>query len=121
MNAKKTLWTDPQTLTLYKGIEAETDLPNGGFLRLYGCVQTEPVGYHPHGGPDELETVVHIFAASFWASTETADATTVGSLEELVALTGLSSWDFGSMLYSEYLDRLENDEVEQYLRYCERA
>ncbi len=115
MNAKKTLWTDPKTLTFYKELEAEKDLPNGGLIRLYGTIQTGPLG----GNPDEFETVVHIFAASLWISEETADPTMVGSLEELVALTGLSSWDIGLVLYDGYLACLEDAAAEQYMRYCE--
>lgn len=90
--------------------EVEDELPNGSAWRLYGKVTVEPTGYDAtHGGPTGTETTIHVIGASFWATAETQEGTTVDSLEEFMALTGMSLETIGEAIYEAHQDSLDTD------------
>lgn len=108
---KKVIWSpDHADDRAVREIEVDKELPNGGYLRLYGSVTMDPTGYDAtHGGPTGTETTIHVIGASFWATAETQEGTTVDSLEEFMALTGMSLETIGDAIYEAHQDSLDTD------------
>ncbi len=88
--------------------EVEDELPNGSSWRLYGKVTVDGTDFDiTNGGVKEI--TIHVIGASFWATAETQEGTTVDSLEEFMTLTGMSLEAIGEVIYESYQDSLDPD------------
>lgn len=88
-------------------VETETDLPNGGLLRLYGNVDCDYNDIDDKGQPTGFTFTVGLCNASYWPSATAPLAEELGSLEAVVAATGMTAEELGEIMVMVYNEQME--------------
>lgn len=88
-------------------VETETDLPNGGLLRLYGNVDGDIDDIGDNGQPTGFTFTVGLCNASYWPSATAPLAEELGSLEAVVAATGMTAEELGAIMVMVYNEQME--------------
>ena len=87
-------------------VETETDLPNGGLLRLYGNVGSrEATG--ANGPLPGFTFTVGLCKASYWPSATAPLAEELGTIEEVIARTGKTAEELGAIMVLVYNEQME--------------
>ncbi len=88
-------------------VETETDLPNGGLLRLYGNVDGDIDDIGDNGQPTGFTFTVGLCNASYWPSATAPLAEELGTIEEVIARTGKTAEELGAIMVLVYNEQME--------------